>query len=1130
MAEVGTIETIALSLGKALKPLSILLTPDIFEKLGVPLPSAIANNAGIVGKLNEAKAMAAGLPANINDLETAISASNVTEIIAKGAQLLNAVKALLLKLKELGTALDAAAASLPANAQNDLKTLASKLPVRILEYCIVGYLNETMPVLSRAMNLIGAIDKEVVLPPGMVLNNPIPDIVPRRFYVDRIPKMLSNPQDYLKQTFQFGLPTFTGKELLEKIQGLLIALGFPAEITQPGTGPVLESAFFKAERDTGANPPALKFEAHVSGDKTFNRDYPLSGVWKGSVHNHRSFAAGLKGGLQYPLQLKLQPATGTAAMETLLSLKAVDDQPIMLLGITGGTRLQAKTISVSIGFNANTASGSTPVVPSVQLAIEEGQLIIDFSQGDGFIQSLLANVKAEATFGLTASWDPDKGLRLQGSSGAEVLIPLHIDLFALSIEGVYFKLGFSTSSELKVGLSAIIKTNLGPLVAVIDGIGTDLPITFPENADGNMGMANLGANFSPPGRIGLSIDTGVIKGGGFLGIDVEKGEYIGALELSFQGFIDLKAIGIISTKMPDGSKGFALLILITAEFVPIQLGFGFTLIGVGGLLAVNRKTNVPALQEGVKTGALNSVLFPQDIVNNITRIISDLQQIFPISQGVFIIAPMAKIGWGTPTLISIEMGIIIDIPATELIIIGVLRCALPTEETAILKLQVNFAGGINFSKGLWFNASLFDSRLLIYTLTGDMALRMGWGDQPSFVLSVGGFHPAFNEVPTDLRGMTRITISLISGKNPRISVATYFAVTSNSVQSGARVELYAAACGFNVFGYLGYDLLVQFNPFFFVAQIEAGIALRRGSSEIAGIHLAGQLSGPTPWHALGKASLKVLFVKVSIRFDVTWGDPAPSQPEELIDVAVLIEQALADDRNWMASAPPNTNTNVSLRKLELPEGKIVIHPFNVLSVSQKVVPLEMDINKFGQKKPAPDTRFTLSNTDGFAPEYVNEEFATGNFVKLNDSEKLSRKSFERMKSGLTFQTTTEIMHGTELQKEVDYEMSYVHRKKNLIIRIRRYKLWDAVFNIFARGNAISKSAYSVSGKLATNGPSKVELHTGNYSIVHTKNMETYAALSNLSSEAEAYAKHQELLRDNPALKDQLQVVSQFELN
>ena len=92
--------------------------------------------------------------------------------------------------------------------------------------------------------------------------------------------------------------------------------------------------------------------------------------------------------------------------------------------------------------------------------------------------------------------------------------------------------------------------------------------------------------------------------------------------------------------------------LITAEFAPIQLGFGFTLLGVGGLLSVNRTLDTPALMAGVKTGAVNSILFPQDIVANINRIATDIKTIFPLAEGI-IVAPMGKLGWGTPTLISL---------------------------------------------------------------------------------------------------------------------------------------------------------------------------------------------------------------------------------------------------------------------------------------------------------------------------------------------------------------------------------------------------------------------------------------------------------------------------------------------
>src|SRR6185436_3089306 len=117
---------------------------------------------------------------------------------------------------------------------------------------------------------------------------------------------------------------------------------------------------------------------------------------------------------------------------------------------------------------------------------------------------------------------------------------------------------------------------------------------------------------------------------------------------------------LITTKMPDGSKGFSMLIIISAEFNPaFQLGYGFTLIGVGGLLGLNRTVLLQPLRDGVRTGAVNSIMFPQNVVQNAPRIISDLKAIFPPYEGKFLIGPMGKIGWGTPTLVSLSLGLII---------------------------------------------------------------------------------------------------------------------------------------------------------------------------------------------------------------------------------------------------------------------------------------------------------------------------------------------------------------------------------------------------------------------------------------------------------------------------------------
>jgi hypothetical protein len=151
----------------------------------------------------------------------------------------------------------------------------------------------------------------------------------------------------------------------------------------------------------------------------------------------------------------------------------------------------------------------------------------------------------------------------------------------------------------------------------------------------------------------------------------------------------VSAIGLIETKLPDGSDGFSLLVIITADFGPgIQLGFGFTLNAVGGLLGLNRSMLFQAIIDGVRTNAISSVMFPHDVIANAPRIISDLQAFFPPHPGTFLVGPMAKLGWGEPTLVSLSLGVIVEIPPGDIAILGVLRLSLPAEDLPILQLQV----------------------------------------------------------------------------------------------------------------------------------------------------------------------------------------------------------------------------------------------------------------------------------------------------------------------------------------------------------------------------------------------------------------------------------------------------------
>jgi hypothetical protein len=160
----------------------------------------------------------------------------------------------------------------------------------------------------------------------------------------------------------------------------------------------------------------------------------------------------------------------------------------------------------------------------------------------------------------------------------------------------------------------------------------------------------------------MSINASAITGGGYLLFDQEKEQYAGILYLAIKDKIAITAIGLLTTRLPDGRKGFSLLLIITAEFPPIQLGYGFVLLGVGGLIGVNRTMLLDVLRAGIKNKTLDSILFPKNPIANAPKIISDLQAIFPPAEGHFVFGPMAKIAWGGAyPILTIELGILIEL-------------------------------------------------------------------------------------------------------------------------------------------------------------------------------------------------------------------------------------------------------------------------------------------------------------------------------------------------------------------------------------------------------------------------------------------------------------------------------------
>ncbi|MFE0647155.1 DUF6603 domain-containing protein [Streptomyces sp. NPDC059534] len=695
-----------------------------------------------------------------------------------------------------------------------------------------------------------------------------------------------------------------------------------------------------------------------------------------------------------------------------ISKSGEQDAPALLLGSASGTRLEVSRfrawLKAALEDVPEGAEGRDDF--EIGIAADKAAVVVAGGDGDGFLAKVLPAEGLRTEFALGLQWSRRKGLSFTGSAGLDATLPVNARLGPIELQAIHLALGAdATEGELRASVSATARLDLGPVRATVERIGLEAGLT---TSDGNLGPVGLGAAFSPPKGAALDVSAGPVTGGGYLFFDRDKGEYAGVLALQLES-IALKAVGLLTTRMPDGTEGFSLLILVSAEFTPIQLGFGFTLSGVGGLIGVNRSVSVDTLRAGVRSKALDSVLFPRDPLARAPEIVATLGAVFPPTPGRHVVGPMARIGWGTPTLLTLDLALLLELPTpVRLVLLGRLRMALPTEETALVVINMDVLGVIDFERGeASVDATLYDSRIAAFALTGDMAMRARWKGRPSFALSAGGFHPRFQR-PEGFPELRRLNLSLLQGDNPRVRLEAYFALTSNTVQFGARLELYAAALGFSVEGLLAFDALVRFEPFGFEVDIAGHVSLKRGSRTLMGVAVEIALSGPAPWHVRGRARFELLFFSGEISFDRTFGGrPAPAALPAAVDVAAKVEEALADPRNWTAQLTGAGRTVVTLREIPDAEGRLVVHPLGGLSFTQRVAPLGVTLTRYGTspvdgpRRLDLEPELTVDDADpATAPVTVRltptrEYFAPAQFLDLTDEEKLAAPSFDLLTAG-----------------------------------------------------------------------------------------------------------------------------------
>lgn len=1145
MSDTNGLAILSREMGAVFAPLQHLDSPEsvtrFFHDLGYELPGAalFGDIPDIVGNVRALVEAIVELAEASSDEETLTALAHLLEAVARTAAAIH-------------DAIDGIKASVAAIPNFIANSDIDDLPVRLVDYLLGFYLWRFHRRVYGVLLFTGVLDEiDMAADPAKFQ----PAFTLRKTWWDRLPMVVSGPQnlpeivyrwetDFQSDLFLNRLYVLFNSFLLpggsyRQSANVRTALGNTTPDLDEMRVPILQNSAWPSTRSqfgvsvtpveaSGVDKAGFAILPYIFGEAEFDFDVSekLEIVFEASA----SVDAGIG--------IVVRPNTGVRFLDNLFSAPSESLTAGLSLEVrqkegTGEILLVGEPDKTRLAIEGPHGLVFVTKAQDIDLGFEVGfdalRLVVKGGDSDGFISTILGaiDISAEAGIGLRVS--RNEGLAFTGSGGLEIALPVHIELGPLEIQGLLIGVTFR-DGDFVLEAGATFRLELGPLVGVVENIGMNSTLSFPASG-GNLGPADLAFGFKPPNGVGLSLDAGVVKGGGYLFFDVDKGEYAGAVELTVAEFLALKAIGLITTQLPGGQPGFSLLLVITAEFDPgFQLGFGFTLSGVGGIVGVNRMMALDPLLAGVRTGGIDSILFPTDVVANAPKIISDLRSFFPPHEGTFLIGPMAKIGWGTPTLVSVSLGVVIEIPG-NVAIVGRVRIALPTEEEAVLVLQIAFVGALEFDKErFWFFATLFDSRMLFITVEGEFGLVMDYSDNPDFVMSAGGFHPQFTPPPLPFPSLARIALSLVDESFARVRADTYFAVTTNSVQLGCSAEAYFGFDAFSVEGHFSFDALLRFSPFYLVVEVSTGFSVKVFGVGLWSVHLRGSLEGPTPWHIKGSAEIEVLFFSFDVDVDVTFGE---SRAETLPPIAVLpaIRAELEKLDTWRATLPVSGQLFVSLRELGS-AGLLVLHPVGTLQISQRFAPLNLPLDKIGNQKPSDVSQVAVTVTAGtlVVKGVMREDFAAAQYREMSDAEKLSAPAYEPFDSGVELAAAgAPWATGPLAQRNVRYESIVID---SAFKRLRQsfFKFWDALFTHFTNGAAVARAGVSLATeKRKQPFDTKIVLSEQTYTVASQVDNREFSAGATFGSYTEAQAHLLEQTRRDPNLAEAIHVIPSSEV-
>jgi hypothetical protein len=527
-----------------------------------------------------------------------------------------------------------------------------------------------------------------------------------------------------------------------------------------------------------------------------------------------------------------------------------------------GAGLELASLGLPLGAATSGQAGGNPVASSL------------LAQGGGGGDAQPANPGVDVSVWAGAPDDGKFHVMFGDKRDQPLWIGVHASFGPIYIDQLGIQIGNDADHTLGLLIDGSVKVD--GLTAAVDQLTLSAPIGDLGNlSKWSIDLLGLAVSFQSPG---IELAGGLLKSPG------PPLEYDGMLliQVTEFGFV---AVGAYSTP-GTGSDTYTSLFVFVAVFATIGIPpiIEFSAFGLG--VGYNRELIVPDDMNKIPAFILVAALDDGGaLVNDPMAELMSLSVNIPPKRGAFWLAVgLRATAFQIVNLIGV-LYVALD-GGVEIGVLGVARMALPSDDTALVEIELALKARFSSSEGLLsIQAQLTDHSWLISSdcqLTGGFAYFM-WFQKSQFLLTMGGYNPNFQKDPA-YPDVPRLGYrwSLLGAIN--IKGESYFALTNTCVMAGTRFEAtYGPSC-IHVWFTAYADFLISWDPFYY--DIDVGVSV--GASFSMSVCVFGccvsiditvslgatlEIKGP-PFH--GQATVDLAVASVTVPFGPTPNNQPPA--------------------------------------------------------------------------------------------------------------------------------------------------------------------------------------------------------------------------------------------------------------